>query len=122
MLNLTQNGDIPCIYLFQNLWNWLIVLFHIIILLNISIQISSEKYNTKIKKRGALSGGGRFLEKIWYVLYMTIETYHMTIARGVYLFIAKFSLHLKRPMDCILNLKVKCRKCHAALLPQMGSV
>ena len=57
MLNLTQNGDIPCIYLFESLWNWLIVLFYIIILLNISVQISSEKYNTKKKKEG-----GRFLE------------------------------------------------------------
>ena len=58
MLNLTQNGDIPCIYLFESLWNWLIVLFYIIILLNISVQISSEKYNTENKKEG----GGRFLE------------------------------------------------------------
>ena len=57
MLNLTQTGDIHCIYLFESLWEWFIVLIYLIILPNISDQISFEKLNTK-KKRG----GGRFLE------------------------------------------------------------
>ena len=54
MLNLTQN-------LFESLWNWLIVLIYIIILLNIFVQISSEKYNIKKEKDGgAFWKGGRF--------------------------------------------------------------
>ena len=41
------------------------MLYHFIILLNIFVLISSEKYNTKKKRgKGAPFGGGRFLEKI----------------------------------------------------------
>ena len=41
------------------------MLYYFIILLNIFVQIFSEKYNTKKKRgKGALFGGGRFLEKI----------------------------------------------------------
>ena len=41
------------------------MLVYVIISLNISIQTFSEKYNTKKKRgKGALFGGGRFLEKI----------------------------------------------------------
>ena len=54
MLNLTQNGDIHCIYLFESLWKWLIVLYYYIILPNISVQNFLEKCNTKEKR-----GGGR---------------------------------------------------------------
>ena len=39
------------------------MLFYIIILLNISVQISSEKYNTKKKRGGALFGGGALFRK-----------------------------------------------------------
>ena len=64
MLNLSHNGDIHCIYLFKSLWKWFIVLYYFIILLNISVQISSEKWNTKKKKGGRFLEGERFLEKI----------------------------------------------------------
>ena len=41
MLNLTQNRDIHCIYLFKNLWKSLTVWYYFIILFKISVHWSS---------------------------------------------------------------------------------
>ena len=76
MLNLTQNGDIYCIYLFESLWKWLIVLYHFIILPNVSVQISSKNCNTKKKKVGCWNilnkKYARLLLKINFALFFLI--------------------------------------------------
>ena len=103
MLDLTQNGDIPCTYLFESLWNWLIVLFYIIILLNISVQISSEKYNTKKKKRGGAFWRGALFRKNTVILrrrYQWNHHHHMHVTDEHHLQLVNYHLSLCRLKPC----------------------
>ena len=61
-------------YLFESLWNWLIVLFYIIILLNISVQIFSEKYNTKENKAGYMANTSRRGGNAWFPTFRLVLT------------------------------------------------
>ena len=101
MLNLTQNRDIHCRYLFQSLWKCLIVLYFFIILLNISVHISSEKCNIEKKRRGGQFWRGAFF---WKNMVCNVFTYF-----SAYFTNQKSNDHTRRPLALVGNTWKKTR-------------
>ena len=86
MLNFTQNEDIHCINLFKSL----IVLCYFIILLHISVQVSSEKWNTKKKLEGGAFWRGALFRKNTVLLYALFSELDNFIGFPSYVIIFRF--------------------------------